>query len=434
MENNRRNFLKKAGLAGMGLAGGGIFNGFSWAGGNKADASNVNIKSTMKETNGNGDEISLIGSYGAWAASRVEDELPALSYRRDQWDTLESWQETAYERFVERLAAPDISERPEVTVTEQYTYDGLHIEELSWKLPYGPPTKALLLKPVESDEPLPGILALHDHAGNKYFGRRKITRTDDEMHPLMEDHQQEYYDGVAWANEMARQGYVVLVPDAFAFASRRVRLEDVPEHLRNGLNDRDPENPDNIAAYNEWAADHEHVMAKSLFSAGTTWPGVFVAEDRKALDILCHREDVDESRIGCGGLSGGGLRTVYLAALDSRISCAVCVGFMTTWKDLVVDKSFTHTWMTYVPLLPNELDFPEILGLQAPQATLVLNNEDDALFTLSEMKKADDILKKVYQKEGAADRYKASFHPGPHKFDKPMQQEAFDWFGQWLQS
>ena len=55
-----------------------------------------------------------------------------------------------------------------------------------------------------------------------------------------------------------------------------------------------------------------------------TWPGVFFAEDRMALDILCAREDVDESRIGCGGLSGGGMRTVFTGGLDKRIKCAVC--------------------------------------------------------------------------------------------------------------
>ena len=34
-------------------------------------------------------------------------------------------------------------------------------------------------------------------------------------------------------------------------------------------------------------------MAKSLFCAGTTWPGVFTAEDQRALDYLCSRDDVD---------------------------------------------------------------------------------------------------------------------------------------------
>ena len=96
-------------------------------------------------------------------------------------------------------------------------------------------------------------------------------------------------------------------------------------------------------------AEHESVMAKSLFSAGTTWPGVFFGEDRKALDILCSRKDVDPDRIGCGGLSGGGMRTVFMGGLDPRIKCAVCVGFMTTWKDFLLNKSFTHTWMTFVP-------------------------------------------------------------------------------------
>lgn len=61
-------------------------------------------------------------------------------------------------------------------------------------------------------------------------------------------------------------------------------------------------------------------MAKSLFCAGTTWPAVFFAEDQKALDILCAREDVDTNRVGCGGLSGGGIRTVFMAGLDPELN------------------------------------------------------------------------------------------------------------------
>jgi hypothetical protein len=140
------------------------------------------------------------------------------------------------------------------------------------------------------------------------------------------------------------------------------------------------------------------------------------------------------ARIGCAGLSGGGLRTVMLAGLDDRIKCAVCVGMMTTWRDYVLNKSYTHTWMCYVPLLPGELDYPEILGLRAPLPTLVLNDIDDQLFTLPEMERADSILQEVYAKAGAADHYRAGFYPGPHKFDVPMQEEAFAWFDQWLKA
>lgn len=319
------------------------------------------------------------------------------------------------------MAIPHIAGTPRVTVHRQYTYDGLQIEELSWQLPYGRPTEAILLKPLQQKGPLPGILALHDHGGNKYFGAQKITRTANEQHPMMKEHQQEYYSGKAWANELAKRGYVVLVPDAFTFGSRRVQLQDVPESLRNGLNDPDSENADQITAYNQWAGDHEHIMAKSLFSAGTTWPGVFFAEDKKALDVLCARNDVDANRVGCGGLSGGGIRTVYMGGIDPRIKCAVPVGFMTTWNDFLLNKSFTHTWMTYVPLLPNELDFPEILALRAPLPAFVLNNKEDTLFTLPEMKKADAILSGVYKKHMGKTGINVLFIPGRTSLMRPCR-------------
>jgi dienelactone hydrolase len=380
----------------------------------------------------NGTNPTVIGPYGNWAANRMEKKLPSLSFRRKEFTNIDSWRTAARRRLEERIAVPDLGPAPKVTIKRQFTYDTLHVEELTWQLPYGRSTEAILLKPENARGKLPGILAFHDHGANKYFGTRKITRTADQRHPLMEAHQKEYYSDRAWANEIAKRGYVVLVSDAFPFASRRVMMQDVPEEIRGNLTDANPEDPANITAYNTWAAEHESVMAKSLFCAGTTWPGVFFAEDRIALDILCAREDVDARRIGCGGLSGGGMRTVFMGGLEPRIKCAVCVGFMTTWEDFLLHKSYTHTWMTYVPILPNELDFPEILGLRAPLPTLVLDDSDDALYTLAGMKRAEAVLGEVYKKAGAADRFACSYYPGPHKFDKDMQEEAFKWFDRWL--
>ncbi len=435
MKSKRREFIKLSGLTWLGMAGGGTLKGFASTEGKQnspnANLSQSNTISVMGNRDINEKDLSIIGLYGEWATSLNENKLPSFSFRRKEWSNAETWRKAARKRVMERLAIPDIGKVPAVNMVKQFSYDGLHIEELIWQLPYGRPTEAILLKPLNAKGKLPAVLAFHDHGGNKYFGTRKITKTG-EQHPLMEEHQKEYYEGFAWANEIAKRGYVVLVADAFPFASRRVMMQDVPDHLRNGLNDKDPENPINIKAYNDWASDHEHIMAKSLYSAGTTWPGVFFAEDRIALDILCDRKEVDAKHIGCAGLSGGGMRTIFMGGLDPRIKCAVCVGFMTTWKDFVLHKSFTHTWMTYVPLLPNELDLPEILGLRTPLPTLVLNDEQDGLFTLSEMKRADNILSEVYKKANAADHYRCSFYPGPHKFDARMQAEAFGWFDKWL--
>ncbi len=377
-------------------------------------------------------EPNMLGAYGPWAAALQGDAPGELSLRNPRWDDLEVWQAAAHERLRQRLAAPEVPGTPEVAVERQFVYDGLAIEELSWQLPYGPRTQALLLKPANASGKLPAILALHDHGGNKFFGRQKITRTSDERHPLMVTHQDRYYSGLAWANEIAKRGYVVLVHDAFPFASRRMLLADVPEVIRGGLTDPAWTDAAGIARYNEWASNHESEVAKSLFSAGTTWPGVWLTDDQQALSVLCTREEVDTNRVGCCGLSGGGMRTTFLAGADKRITCAVCVGMMTTWRDYVLNKSYTHTWMVYVPLLAKDIDYPEILGLRAPKPTLVLNDIEDQLFTMPEMERANTILSEVYAKANASDAYRCTFYPGPHKFDREMQAEAFAWLDQWL--
>jgi len=404
------------------------------------ESTNKNYQPLVTEVKMNSQKSeSIIGAYGDWASGLLND-VPDLSFRKEKWKTVDSWKTVALEKTKELVAAPKLTVDSEVTVHKKYTYDGLEVEELSWQLSNGNGrTKAILLKPAGVKKKLPAILGLHDHGGNKYFGRRKITKVSDEQHPLMDIHQQEYYQNLAWANEIAKRGYVVLVHDTFAFGSRRVYLNDVKGIIwggayLNGISDDKPEEEKSIKAYNEWASNHEHVLSKSVFCAGTTWPGIVLAEDQVALNILAERADVDEGRIGCAGLSGGGLRTNYLAGLDHRIKCAVSVGFMTTWKDFLMNKAFTHTWMLYTPLLPQYLEFAEIIGLRVPLPTLVLNNNQDSLYTSPEMEKADKILSEVYRKAGASEKYRANFYDGPHKFDKQMQLDAFNWFDKWLKT
>jgi dienelactone hydrolase len=377
-------------------------------------------------------EPNMLGAYGEWAAGILGEGPPRLSFRRPEFRDLGAWRTEARGRYRDALMRPESGGVPQVTLHHRFEYDGVEIEHMSWELPYGPPTQAYVLKPAGASGRLPGVVGLHDHGGNKYFGVRKITRASKYQHPLMQAHQEHYYGGAAWANELAKRGYVVLVHDTFAFGSRRMRAADLPERITGGLVESTPEAEEEIEAYNRFAGGHEHIIAKSLFCAGTTWPGVFVSDDQRALDVLAARSDVDAARLGCCGLSGGGLRTVFLTGADERIRCSCAVGMMTTWRDYLLHKSHTHTWMCYIPGLPPDLDYPEILGLGAPNPILALNNNQDQLFTLPEMHRADEILTAVYGKAGAADRYKASFYDGPHKFDREMQAEAFAWFDRWL--
>jgi dienelactone hydrolase len=395
------------------------------------------------------DSGNMLGAYGEWAASFLND-LPILSFRRNTFKNLSQWREQANQKITQLLNFSSIKGIPRVLEKGQIEFEGLIIKDLEWTMPYGPPSRAYLLKPKKVQALLPGILALHDHGGNKYFGRRKIVRYGKEEHPMMKQHREEYYGGRAWANELAKLGYVVLVPDAFAFGSRRILGADfpysvyrysVPDSGSDSELDRDDikqataasidvstaESPEEIRRYNKFAAVHEHIMAKSLFCAGLTWPGVFLSEDRFALNYLNSLPEVDSNRIGACGLSGGGLRTDYIAGIDERIAVSVSVGFMSTWKDFLLNKSHTHTWMLYIPHISRYLDFPEILGLRCPKPSLVLQTTEDPLYTLDEAKRAEEILNKVYSK-AASNNFRMSYYPGPHKFDVPMQEEAFSWF------
>jgi dienelactone hydrolase len=285
----RRTLLKSAGVATL------VSGADAWAEGNEQTPMQDESTTTLN----------MLGAYGSWAAEAMKDP-PRLSFRQPMFRDSGAWRPMARSQFRERLMQPGGASTPAAAVLRQFEFDGLSIEHLQWQLPFGPPTEALLLKPSGSKGKLPGIVGLHDHGGQKYFGMRKITRTSNDQHPVMQRHQDQYYGGAAWANELARRGYAVLVHDTFTFGSRRIRLADLPANVRNNLGEVNPDSEEDIQRYNQFAASHEHLIAKSLFCAGLTWPGVFVFDDQRALDYLASRPEVDATRIGCAGLSGGG--------------------------------------------------------------------------------------------------------------------------------
>jgi len=403
-------------------------------------------------------ELNLLGSYGGWAAGAA-GEPGRLSFARVMKSgriRLAEWKKQGRAAVRELLEVPPAGKQMSVRTIRSYTFDGLDVEELAWQLPFGPPTEAVFLKPEGVKGPLPGVLALHDHGGIKYFGRRKITRTAPDTHPFLLAHQEHYYGGAAWANELARRGYGVLAHDVLPFGSRRILAADLPAHVTDRLLtppdqlrelsfealkpgearpevDVPPEEPaERLARYEAFAGRHEEVLARSLFALGTTFPGMVLAEDLAALGVLAARPDVDPDRLGCCGLSGGGLRACLLAGLDDSVDCAVSAGFMSTWKDFALHSGFTHTWALFVPGLARQLDFPEVLGLRVPLPSLVLACEQDPLFHREESLRAAAKLEEIYREAGAEEKLRVSRYPGEHRFSRDMQAEAFAWMDRWL--
>ena len=300
-------------------------------------------------------------------------------------------------------------------------------EAVSWSVGYGPRTEAWILKPAGISARLPGIVALHDHGGFKFYGKEKIADGPHGPARGIQAFRDCYYGGRAYANALAKQGFVVLVHDTFLWGSRRFPLE-VMELAVGKQNDSDAMTtlPADMAQYNLTAGPHEHTVAKYCNLLGTTLAGMVCYEDRVATHYLRTRDDVMANRIGCIGLSGGGNRATLLLATHPEIQAAAVVGLMTTYAELL-DKNLSHTWMMFPFNWAKYGDWPDVAACRAPMPLLVQYDLEDDLFTVKGMRDADKRIAGHYQHVGQPNAYTSQFYPGPHKFDFDMQVAAFEW-------
>jgi dienelactone hydrolase len=321
----------------------------------------------------------------------------------------------------------------DVRIEASWEKDGVKGEQISWWTGYGPRTQAWLLRPDNNNHPIPGIIALHDHGGFKYFGKEKIAEGIDSPHPALLQHREAAYGGRAYANELALQGFAVLVHDTFLWGSRRFPIQDIPPQDRNnGLRlVSSSQHPtlamDEIVTYNSISGLHEYTVEKYCNLLGTTLAGVVSHEDRMALNYFASRSDVCPNQIGCIGLSGGGNRAALLLATSEVIKAAVVVGLMSTYEALLDHNVISHTWMLFPPGWSRFGDWPDIAASRSPMPLLVQYNNEDELFTLQGMKDAHQRITFHYQNSKLLESYLGQFYPGFNKFDKEMQENAFRW-------
>jgi dienelactone hydrolase len=155
-------------------------------------------------------------------------------------------------------------------------------------------------------------------------------------------------------------------------------------------------------------------------------------DDRKSIDYLCTRKEVDTERIGCCGLSLGGIRSAYLAGLDDRIKCSVVVGWMPTFESLLFNNLRYHTYMVYVPGLSACMELPDIVSMTAPNPLFIQQCSRDGLYNIRGMEQACEIIANVYDGLGAGHKFKSGFYDNKHEFNYKMQEDAFAWLDNWI--
>ncbi len=374
-----------------------------------------------------------VGQFYPWLQESADHQPLALSYLARDWDDREQWRLAGRAKMHELLAfnRPQGPLNPETI--ETVAMDGFTRYRVRYSVTANRETEAFLLIPDGLERPAPAVVAIHDHGGFYYFGKEKITETENPP-DILTRFIERSYGGRTYADELARRGFVVLVPDGFYFGSQRIDVSEVNERFAGELRDsKSGETRDEmIHRFNRFASSHETLMAKTIFTAGTTWPGILFQGDRASVDYLLTRPEVDGDRIGCMGLSIGGFRSAHLTGLDPRIKAAVVAGWMTSYGSLLKNHLRSHTWMIYLPGQLQYLDLPDVASLNAPRPLMVINCLQDRLFTLEGMQDAEKTLAAVYEKMGARDQFLCRYYDVPHSLNIEMQDDAIDWLSRWL--
>jgi dienelactone hydrolase len=327
---------------------------------------------------------------------------------------------SAGQELADALGVPAGPAAPGTAMIEsEATHDGVTTSRVSWQLGFGPRTRAWFLRPAGATGPLPGILALHCHAGIKSAGAGRL------VDPLAADLQQRLYGGRPFATWLATQGFAVLAHDTFSWGSRRFALGTPPWRTaavmegRRALWREAGVVPSETELYDAAAAAHEDTVAKAAGLLGTSFAGMVAHDDLAALQVLAGLPGVDAGRLGSAGFSGGGGRSLVLAALSPLVRSFVVTCMMTTYRSLVPAYLDAHSWLLQTPGLSRLGDFPELASRSTADSFLVQYALADELFPEDGMRDADAIL-------GAPPhgRYTGSFWPGGHAFTTDMQEEA----------
>src|SRR5262249_54922632 len=155
---------------------------------------------------------------------------------------------------------------------------------------------------------------------------------------------------------------------------------------------------------------HGALYGSTLWPTGYTLLGMQVYDNRRAVDFLQSRPEVDGTRLGVTGASGGGNQTMYAGSCDERFEAVVPVCSVGTYQ------AYLHSACCVCEVLPGALRFAEegdVLSLVAPRALLVINAIKDSFgFSPGEAAKSLARARNVYRLYGVLPKVRHAIFDG----------------------
>ena len=155
-------------------------------------------------------------------------------------------------------------------------------------------------------------------------------------------------------------------------------------------------------------------VAGGALMVGQTMIGWRVWDIMRTVDYIATRSELDQNRVGCMGISGGGTVTVFSTALEPRIRVALVSGYLNTFRDSI--GSLVHCTDNYVPGILNWAEMHDLAGLIAPRPLFVESGEKDNIFPIRASIESFNEVRKIYGVFGVPDRVEQEVFPDEHAF------------------
>jgi dienelactone hydrolase len=348
-------------------------------------------------------------AFQRWVERAYARQARPLAFRAQSVDEWRTWQAALRQKILELsgLVPPpepcDLA--PQVVERVDLPADGLIREKIVYQSEPDVWVPAYLLRPARPPAArLPAVLALHGHGGR--WGKGQVAGVAEEHETVRRNIAHYHYD---YGLQFARRGYVVLCPDARVFGERAAGWWS-------------PADPPRSYDPCDRAGNKAALLGYSLL-------GLTVWDDRRGIDYLQQRPDVDPDRIGVAGLSLGGTRATYVAALDDRARATVISGYLNTFWRYALEKQFCGG--QYVPGLLRWAEQPDVTALIAPRALLIEAGLQDEGFPIEGSREAHRTLERAYRLLGAADRLWRDEFEGGHRWSGRL---AYDFMDRYLKS
>jgi len=156
---------------------------------------------------------------------------------------------------------------------------------------------------------------------------------------------------------------------------------------------------------------------------GLTLAGLQIWNGIRSLDFLESLPEVDRSRIGCTGASGGGTQTFLVAAVDDRVRVAAPVNMISLHMQ-------GGCLCENPPGLRLDTDNVELAATIAPRPLLMVSATGD--WTSETMQLEYPEMRRFYALFEAEDRVHAVQMQAQHNYNRQSREEVYAWMARWL--